>query len=58
MKWCRFQSGPKAAYGVIEGTTVTEMSGSPFESHTQTSTTVPLSAVKLLVPDPVGVPEI
>ena len=50
MKWCRFQSGPKISYGVIEGTTVTEVSGSPFESHTRSSTTVPLSAVKLLVP--------
>jgi 2-keto-4-pentenoate hydratase/2-oxohepta-3-ene-1,7-dioic acid hydratase in catechol pathway len=50
MKWCRFQSGSRVAYGVIEGTTVTEITGSPFESHARTSTTTPLSAVKLLVP--------
>ena len=50
MKWCRFQSGSRVAYGVIEGTTVTEVTGSPFESHARTSTTAPLSAVKLLVP--------
>lgn len=50
MKWCRFQSGTKIAHGVIEGNTVIEVTGSPFESHTRTSTAVPLSAVKLLVP--------
>src|SRR5262245_472008 len=50
MKWCRFQSGQKVSYGVIEGSTVTEVTGSPFESHTRTSTTLALSRVKLLVP--------
>jgi 2-keto-4-pentenoate hydratase/2-oxohepta-3-ene-1,7-dioic acid hydratase in catechol pathway len=50
MKWCRFQSEGKVAYGIIDGTTVTEVSGSPFETHTRTSTTRPLSAVKLDVP--------
>ena len=50
MKWCRFQSGRNVAYGVIDGTTVTEVSGSPFESHTKTSNSVALSSVKLLVP--------
>ena len=28
MKWCRFQSGRNVAYGVIDGTTVTEVTGS------------------------------
>ncbi|HEV8142997.1 MAG TPA: fumarylacetoacetate hydrolase family protein [Methylomirabilota bacterium] len=50
MKWCRFQSGADVAYGVIEGDTVTAVTGSPFESHTRTANTVPLSRVKLLVP--------
>ena len=50
MKWCRFQSGRNVAYGVIDDNTVTEVTGSPFESHDRTSTTVPLSRVKLLVP--------
>src|SRR5438128_9542548 len=49
-KWCRFQSGSIVGYGVIEGDSVTAVTGSPFESHTRTSTTVPLSRVKLLVP--------
>jgi 2-keto-4-pentenoate hydratase/2-oxohepta-3-ene-1,7-dioic acid hydratase in catechol pathway len=50
MKLCRFQSGQKVACGIIEGDTVIEVSGSPFENYTRTSTTYPLSAVKLLVP--------
>jgi 2-keto-4-pentenoate hydratase/2-oxohepta-3-ene-1,7-dioic acid hydratase in catechol pathway len=50
MKWCRFQSGRNVAYGVIEDTTVTEVTGNPFEGHTRTATTLPLSQVKLLVP--------
>ena len=50
MKWCRFQSGPRVAYGVIEEDTVTEVTGSPFDGHIRTPMTVPLSSVKLLVP--------
>src|SRR2546422_1710347 len=50
MKWCRFQSGRTTAYGIIDDTTITEVTGNPFESSTKTSTTVPLSRVKLLVP--------
>jgi len=50
MKWCRFQSGGGSAYGIIEGDTVVEVTGSPFDTHTRTSTTVPLSRAKLLVP--------
>jgi 2-keto-4-pentenoate hydratase/2-oxohepta-3-ene-1,7-dioic acid hydratase in catechol pathway len=50
MKWCRFQTGDGIAYGIIEGDTVTAVTGSPFEAHARTSTKVPLSGVKLLVP--------
>ena len=50
MKWCRFQSGKTVAYGIIDGTTLTEVSGSPFESYTKTPNTSILSRVKLLVP--------
>jgi len=50
MKWCRFQSGSKVVFGVVDGSSVTEVSGSPFESHTRTSTTVPLGQAKLHVP--------
>ena len=50
MKWCRYQSGSKVSYGVIDGTTVVEVTGGPFERHATTTTTTYLSAVKLLVP--------
>ena len=50
MKWCRFQSGGRSAYGIIEGDTVTEVTGSPFDTHARTTTTMPLSRAKLLVP--------
>src|SRR5215467_2264882 len=50
MRWCRFQSGQTAAYGIIEGDTVAEVTGSPFASHAPTTVTHRLGAVKLLVP--------
>ena len=50
MKWCRFQSGNGPAYGIIEGDTVVEVDGTPFDSYTKTSKTHTLSSVKLLVP--------
>jgi 2-keto-4-pentenoate hydratase/2-oxohepta-3-ene-1,7-dioic acid hydratase in catechol pathway len=50
VKWCRFQAGGQTAYGVIEGDTVAEVAGSPFETHARTGTTLPLGRVKLLVP--------
>ena len=50
MKWCRFRTGDKVSYGIIEGDNVVEVSGSPFESYTRTSNSQPLSAVQLEVP--------
>ena len=50
MKWCRFQSGRTVAYGIIEDTTVTEVTGSPFQTYTRTANTVGLTRVKMLVP--------
>ena len=50
MKWCRFEYGDKTTYGIIDGDSVTEVAGSPFENYSKTSTTYPLEAIKLLVP--------
>lgn len=50
MQWCRFQSGNKPAYGIIEGQTIIEVAGSPFETYTRTGHTVPLETAQLLVP--------
>ena len=55
MKWCRFQSGQKVAYGIIDDDTVTEVAGnpledyarySPYNNYPRTASTYPLSAVK------------
>ena len=50
MKWCRFQREQGASYGIVEGERVTEVSGSPFESYSMTSTSYSLGDVKLLAP--------
>lgn len=50
MQWCRFQTGDQVSYGLIEGNTVVAVNGNPFDGYTKTSTTYPLSTVKLLVP--------
>ena len=51
MRWCRFQSGRTVAFGIIgDDNMVTEVTGSPFAEHTQTSNVVGLSRAKLLVP--------
>ena len=50
MKWCRYQQGGAPSFGIIEGDTVIEVSGSPFASYTKTSNSQPLSSVKLLPP--------
>jgi 2-keto-4-pentenoate hydratase/2-oxohepta-3-ene-1,7-dioic acid hydratase in catechol pathway len=50
MKWCRFQAGSHASYGIVDDATVIEVAGTPFGEHTVTRTTHPLAAVKLLPP--------
>ena len=46
----RYRSGSNAAYGVLEGNTVHEMSGGPFGEHMPTGVTHRLADVKLLAP--------
>ena len=50
MRWCRFQAGNQVGYGLIEGSIVTAVTGTPFERYGRTTTTYPLSEVRLLVP--------
>src|SRR5499426_4662968 len=50
MTWGRFQSGTTAAYGILEGDSITAVTGSPVESYTRTATTVGLKHTRLLVP--------
>ena len=50
MIWCRFEVGQNVSFGIVEGDQVTQVSGSPFDEHTVTSTKHPLNQVKLLAP--------
>ena len=50
MRWCRFETDGRVAYGIVDGSTVTEVAGTPFENYTRTSRTTPLTHVKPLVP--------
>jgi 2-keto-4-pentenoate hydratase/2-oxohepta-3-ene-1,7-dioic acid hydratase in catechol pathway len=50
MRWCRFQNGDAASYGIIEGDDVIRVHGSPFERYERTGERRPLSSVRLLVP--------
>ena len=50
VKWCRFQAGQSASYGLVEDETVIEVAGSPFAEYTPTGTRHPLAQVKLLPP--------
>ena len=50
MRWCRFQDGDHATYGIIEGDRVTTVEGEPWGAHTRAATSRPLDGVRLLVP--------
>jgi 2-keto-4-pentenoate hydratase/2-oxohepta-3-ene-1,7-dioic acid hydratase in catechol pathway len=50
MIWCRFQNGSQVSYGLVEGETVIEVAGTPFDGHSITRTTHRLDRVKLLAP--------
>jgi 2-keto-4-pentenoate hydratase/2-oxohepta-3-ene-1,7-dioic acid hydratase in catechol pathway len=50
MKWCRFQNDGKPSYGIVEGNSVVEVSGSPLTRYRRTGRLHRLNQVKLLVP--------
>ena len=50
MRWARFEQNGQTGYGVVEGDIVIPVRGSPFDAWERTSTRLPLSSVKLLVP--------
>ncbi len=49
MRWCRFQDGDRASYGIIEGDTVVAVEGEPWGA-TWRGATRPLAETTLLVP--------
>ncbi|MBI3029591.1 MAG: fumarylacetoacetate hydrolase family protein [Candidatus Rokubacteria bacterium] len=50
MKWCRFEVGGRAAFGIVEGDEVVAVEGSPFETWAPTGRRHALARVTLLVP--------
>jgi 2-keto-4-pentenoate hydratase/2-oxohepta-3-ene-1,7-dioic acid hydratase in catechol pathway len=49
-KYVRYQSASAISYGILDGDTIREISGSPLTPHNATGATHPLSSVKLLAP--------
>ncbi len=47
MRWIRFETHGHAAYGIVDGDTVTEVRGDPFAGYEKTATRHKLSSVKL-----------
>ena len=50
MKWCRYTANGSTSYGIIEGDTVHEVSGSPFGEHSKAGASHSLDSVHLEVP--------
>jgi len=50
MRWCRFEVGGQASFGIIEGDRVVPVSGTPFGEHERSTSAHALADVRLLVP--------
>lgn len=50
MRWVRYEAGGEVSYGVLEGTEIERVSGSPFGTYQRTGFRASLDSVKLLVP--------
>lgn len=50
MRWIRFSSNGKTAYGILEGDRILEVTGTPFGSHRRTKRTHALADVKIEIP--------
>ena len=50
MRWARFEREGQASYGMVEGSGIQPVVGSPFDRWKPSGAPLPLSAVKLLVP--------
>src|SRR5579883_1602452 len=48
--YVRYSTQNSISYGILDGETIREISGSPLAPHTETGATHALSAVKLLAP--------
>jgi 2-keto-4-pentenoate hydratase/2-oxohepta-3-ene-1,7-dioic acid hydratase in catechol pathway len=50
MKWCRFQNGEHASFGLIDGDRVREVLGHPLEAHQVTERSFAVAQTRFLVP--------
>jgi len=50
MRWIRFSVGGRTVYGVVEGETIAEVKGDPFDGWEPTATRHALSAVRIELP--------
>jgi 2-keto-4-pentenoate hydratase/2-oxohepta-3-ene-1,7-dioic acid hydratase in catechol pathway len=50
MRWIRFTTAGRTAYGILEGERIAEVAGDPFAGYERTQRTHALDAVKLEVP--------
>ena len=50
MKWCRFQNGEQASFGLIDGDRVREVLGHPLQEYQITERSFALAQTRLLVP--------
>ena len=50
MKWVRYQSAGKTFYGILDGNTVKEVYGTPFDSYAESGVVHPYEKIKLLPP--------
>src|SRR5262245_64849942 len=49
-RYVRYESGGRTAYGILEQSTMHEITGDLFGTHRRTGVTVPLSRARLLAP--------
>lgn len=50
MRWIRYTAGDSTAYGLLDGETITEVKGDPFDGYETTATTHALGDVKIELP--------
>ncbi len=50
MIWCRYETEEGPRYGLVEGETVSEIEGTPWDEHAFVAKKRPLASIKLLVP--------
>lgn len=50
MRWIRFTSSGRTAYGIVDGETITEVKGDPFKGYEKTATKHALASVKIELP--------